>query len=131
MEGYVWHLLSLNKSVCDHYFLAGPYFVSFPNLREALANNMTIQTQARSCTILPNFVGYALNKYAIVVIADFSSDSVRFGVHNGKTYVPVTITQDMVGHKLGEFAPTRKQFTYKYVAVHTFSSPVISSFHSI
>jgi ribosomal protein S19 len=36
-------------------------------------------------------------------------------IHNGKTYLPVTITQEMVGHKLGEFAPTRKPFSYKYV----------------
>jgi hypothetical protein len=36
-------------------------------------------------------------------------------VHNGKTYTPVTVSQDMVGHKLGEFSHTRKVFTYKYV----------------
>ena len=41
--------------------------------------------------------------------------SLRFLVHNGKDYVPVTVTQDMVGHKLGEFAMTRKRFTYKCV----------------
>lgn len=35
----------------------GPYFVAFPNLEEALRNNVSIKTQARSCTILPNFVG--------------------------------------------------------------------------
>jgi hypothetical protein len=36
-------------------------------------------------------------------------------VHNGKDYVPVQVTQDMVGHKLGEFAITKKRFTYKCV----------------
>jgi len=36
----------------------GPFFVAFPNLREALLNNTPIKTKARSCTILPNFVGY-------------------------------------------------------------------------
>jgi uncharacterized membrane protein len=36
-------------------------------------------------------------------------------VHNGKQYLPVTVTQDMVGHKLGEFAHTKKKFVYKYV----------------
>ncbi|TVY21019.1 Mitochondrial 37S ribosomal protein S19 [Lachnellula arida] len=46
-----------------------------------------IQTQARSATILPNFVGLV------------------FQVHNGKIYVDVEITEDMVGHKLGEFSP--------------------------
>ncbi|VDC04746.1 unnamed protein product [Peniophora sp. CBMAI 1063] len=74
----------------------GPFFVAFPNLRDALVNNVAIRTKARACTILPNFVG------------------LRFQVHNGKEYHPVTITQDMVGHKLGEFAHTKKRFTYKF-----------------
>ncbi|KAF5353261.1 hypothetical protein D9756_007978 [Leucocoprinus leucothites] len=73
----------------------GPYFVAFPNLRDALLNHVPIETKARSCTILPSFVG------------------VKFMVHNGKDYLPVTVTQDMVGHKLGEFAHTKKRFTYK------------------
>lgn len=46
-----------------------------------------IKTQARSATILPNFVG------------------LRFSVHNGKIYQDVLITEDMVGRKLGEFVP--------------------------
>jgi ribosomal protein S19 len=46
-----------------------------------------IRTQARSATILPNFVG------------------LKFQVYNGKVYYDVTITEDMVGHKLGEFSP--------------------------
>lgn len=46
-----------------------------------------IKTQARAATILPNFVG------------------LKFQVHNGKVYHDVTITEDMVGHKLGEFSP--------------------------
>jgi len=73
----------------------GPFFVAFPQLSEAREKNIPIITQARSCTVLPNFVG------------------LRFNIHNGKQYIPVTITQDMVGHKLGEFAPTRKKFTFK------------------
>ncbi|KAF8591669.1 putative mitochondrial ribosomal protein S19 [Ramaria rubella] len=73
----------------------GPYFVNFPTLRQALRDNLTIKTQARSCMILPTFVG------------------IRFAVHNGKEYIPVTITQDMVGHKLGEFSVTRQRFHYK------------------
>lgn len=40
---------------------------------------------------------------------------IRFMVHNGKDYIPVHVTQDMVGHKLGEFAITKKRFTYKFV----------------
>ncbi|EON61309.1 hypothetical protein W97_00522 [Coniosporium apollinis CBS 100218] len=54
-----------------------------------------IRTQARSATILPNFVG------------------LKFQVHNGKVYHDITVTEDMVGHKLGEFSPTRKKFAYK------------------
>ncbi|WP_457599881.1 30S ribosomal protein S19 [Hydrogenivirga sp.] len=48
-----------------------------------------IKTYSRSTTIIPEFVGHTI------------------AVHNGKTFVPVYITQEMVGHKLGEFAPTR------------------------
>ncbi|KAJ7924409.1 mitochondrial ribosome small subunit component RPS19 [Mycena leptocephala] len=73
----------------------GPYFVAFPNLRETLESHIQIQTQARACTILPTFVG------------------IQFNVHNGKDYIPVRVTQDMVGHKLGEFAPTKKRFVFK------------------
>jgi len=49
-----------------------------------------IKTWSRACTITPEMV-------------DFT-----FGVHNGRVHVPVFVTEDMVGHKLGEFAPTRK-----------------------
>ncbi|MFH1509326.1 MAG: 30S ribosomal protein S19 [bacterium] len=49
-----------------------------------------IKTWARSSTISPEMVGFT------------------FGVHNGKEHTPVFVTEDMVGHKLGEFSPTRK-----------------------
>jgi len=49
-----------------------------------------IKTWFRSSTITPEMVGFT------------------FGVHNGKDHIPVFITEDMVGHKLGEFSPTRK-----------------------
>ena len=48
-----------------------------------------IKTWARSCTIVPEFIGHT------------------FMVHNGKVFNKVFITEDMVGHKLGEFSPTR------------------------
>lgn len=51
---------------------------------------------------------------------DFFGYSCRFLVHNGKDYIPVSITQDMIGHKLGEFAPTRKRFYYKCVQIVMF-----------
>ena len=48
-----------------------------------------IKTWSRRSTILPQFVG------------------LTFGVYNGKKFIPVYVTENMVGHKLGEFAPTR------------------------
>jgi len=51
--------------------------------------NVPIRTWARACTIVPEFVGYT------------------FQVHNGRAFVDVFCTEDMVGHKLGEFSPTR------------------------
>ncbi|MDD3381881.1 MAG: 30S ribosomal protein S19 [Bacilli bacterium] len=58
---------------------------------EALAssNKKVIQTWSRRSTIFPDFVGFTI------------------AVYNGKEHVPVYVTEDMVGHKLGEFAPTR------------------------
>ncbi|KKW25023.1 MAG: Ribosomal protein S19 [Candidatus Kaiserbacteria bacterium GW2011_GWB1_52_6] len=50
----------------------------------------TIKTWARASQIAPEFVGYT------------------FGVHNGKSHEEVFVTEDMVGHRLGEFAPTTK-----------------------
>ncbi len=49
-----------------------------------------IKTWARYCSIAPEMVGFT------------------FGVHNGKEFVPVYVSEDMVGHKLGEFAPSTK-----------------------
>ena len=49
----------------------------------------TIKTWSRKSTILPQFVG------------------LTFGVHNGRKFIPVFVTENMVGHKLGEFSPTR------------------------
>jgi|TARA_B100001093_G_C26523299_1_gene882692 small subunit ribosomal protein S19 len=48
-----------------------------------------IKTWSRNSTIIPDFVG------------------VSFLIHNGKTFIPITISEEMVGHKLGEFSPTR------------------------
>lgn len=52
-------------------------------------NRSPIKTWARSCTIVPEFIG------------------LTFSVHNGKVFTSVSVTEDMVGHKLGEFSPTR------------------------
>jgi len=57
---------------------------------EASGQKKVIRTWARRSAISPEFVGHT------------------FGVHNGKTHISVFVTENMVGHKLGEFAPTRK-----------------------
>ena len=49
-----------------------------------------VKTWSRRSTILPNMIG------------------LTFGVHNGNKFIPVLVTDQMIGHKLGEFAPTRK-----------------------
>ncbi len=52
-------------------------------------NKKPIKTWSRKSTIIPDFVGFS------------------FLIHNGRKFIPLTISEDMVGHKLGEFAPTR------------------------
>ena len=53
-------------------------------------DKVIIKTWSRACTITPEMVGFTI------------------AVHNGKEHIPVKITEEMVGHKLGEFAPTTK-----------------------
>ena len=54
------------------------------------SDKTTINVWDRACTITPDMVGFTI------------------GVHNGKKHVPVYVVENMVGHKLGEFAPTKK-----------------------
>lgn len=56
---------------------------------ESTGSREVIKTWSRACTIVPEFVGK------------------NFQIHNGKTFLKLYVTEDMVGHKLGEFAPTR------------------------
>ena len=56
---------------------------------ERQGNKEPIKTWARDCTVVPEFIG------------------ATFLVHNGKAFVKVYVTEDMIGHKLGEFSPTR------------------------
>ncbi|MBE6742089.1 MAG: 30S ribosomal protein S19 [Eubacterium sp.] len=70
------------------------YFVEESLMKKVEALNakgdkQVIKTWSRSSTIFPEFVGHT------------------FAVHDGRKHVPVYVTEDMVGHKLGEFAPTR------------------------
>ncbi len=72
----------------------GPY-IDAKLLKKVLAQNeggqkKLIKTWARACVIAPEFVGHT------------------FGVHNGKEHIPVFVSENMVGHRLGEFSPTRK-----------------------
>lgn len=57
---------------------------------KASGKKEVIKTWSRRSTIYPDFIG------------------LTFAVHNGKEFIPVYVTEDMVGHKLGEFSPTRK-----------------------
>lgn len=73
----------------------GPQFTAFPGMQQAMQTGAPIMTQARSCTVLPAFVGLKLL------------------VHNGKQYVPINVTSEMVGHKLGELVPTKKTWSFR------------------
>jgi len=61
---------------------------------EETKSRTVIKTWSRRSTITPEFVGHT------------------FAVHNGKKFIPVFITENMVGHKLGEFAPTRTFYSH-------------------
>ena len=71
----------------------GPYFdvTLYKKVKKSKVENSKspIKTWSRRSTIIPDFVGVTLS------------------VYNGKSFIPVFITEDMVGHKLGEFSPTR------------------------
>ncbi len=75
---------SLKKPPFIHYKLS-------KRVEDAQANGKknVIKTWSRASTISPDMVGLTI------------------GVHNGKTFIPVYVTENMVGHKLGEFSPTR------------------------
>ena len=79
------------RSVWKGPFVDG-YLLKKVETARASGKNTPIKTWSRRSTILPQFVG------------------LTFGVHNGKNFVPVIVTDNMIGHKLGEFSPTR---TYK------------------
>ncbi|MCF7917670.1 30S ribosomal protein S19 [Candidatus Gracilibacteria bacterium] len=67
-----------------------PRILKRVQLMNASGEKRIMKTWSRDCTISPEFVGHT------------------FGVHNGKEFIPVFCTEAMVGHKLGEFSPTRK-----------------------
>lgn len=71
----------------------GPYvdvrLLSKVEKSETSGSRDAIKTWSRACTIVPEFVGK------------------HFAIHNGRAFIKLYVTEDMVGHKLGEFAPTR------------------------
>ncbi len=76
------------RSVWKGPFVDG-YLLEKAEKARASGRSEIIKTWSRRSTIVPEFVG------------------LTFAVHNGKKFVPVYVTENMVGHKLGEFAPTR------------------------
>ena len=79
----------MTRSVWKGPFLDG-YILKKAEKSRASGRSEVIKTWSRRSTILPQFVG------------------LTFGVHNGKKHIPVAITEDMIGHKFGEFSPTRQ-----------------------
>jgi small subunit ribosomal protein S19 len=78
----------MTRSVWKGPFVDG-YLLKKADTAQGSGRNDVIKTWSRRSTILPQFVG------------------LTFGVHNGQKHVPVSVSEEMVGMKLGEFAPTR------------------------
>ena len=76
------------RSVWKGPFVEGSLIKKAEKARGSVRNDV-IKTWSRRSTILPQFVG------------------LTFGVYNGKKFIPVNVTEEMVGHKFGEFSPTR------------------------
>ena len=78
----------MTRSVWKGPFVDGYLLKKVEKVKQSTRNEI-IKTWSRRSTILPDWLG------------------VTFGVHNGKNFIPVLVTENMVGHKLGEFSPTR------------------------
>ncbi|MCK5609104.1 30S ribosomal protein S19 [Candidatus Pacearchaeota archaeon] len=79
----------MSRSLKKGIYIA-PSLIKKVQEMEASGQKKVIRTWARNSAISPEFVGHT------------------FGVHNGKTHISVFVSENMVGHKLGEFSPTRK-----------------------
>ena len=79
------------RSIWKGPFVDGYLLKKVENARTSGRKDV-IKTWSRRSTILPNFVG------------------LTFGVHNGKKHIPVFVTEDMIGQKLGEYSPTRTYY---------------------
>ncbi|MCD7872838.1 MAG: 30S ribosomal protein S19 [Clostridiales bacterium] len=78
----------MSRSTKKGYYVEDSLYKKVVALNDK-GDKQVIKTWSRSSTIFPEFVGHT------------------FAVHDGRKHVPVYVTEDMVGHKLGEFAPTR------------------------
>ncbi|OHC76076.1 MAG: 30S ribosomal protein S19 [Rhodospirillales bacterium RIFCSPLOWO2_01_FULL_65_14] len=78
----------MSRSTWKGPFVDG-YLLKKAEIVRASGRNDVIRTWSRRSTILPQFVG------------------LTFGVYNGHKFIPVLVTEEMIGHKLGEFSPTR------------------------
>ena len=81
----------MTRSIWKGPFIDGYLLKKAEKVRES-GRNEVVKIWSRRSTILPQFVG------------------VTFGVHNGQKHIPVLVTEDMIGHKFGEFAPTRTYY---------------------
>ena len=79
------------RSIWKGPFVDG-YMLKKAEAIRAAGRNDVIKTWSRRSTVLPQFVG------------------LTFGVYNGHKFIPVLVTEDMIGHKLGEFSPTRMYY---------------------
>ena len=78
----------MSRSIKKGHFVAPELMKRIEEMNQA-GEKKVLKTWSRSSTIFPSFVGHTI------------------AVHDGRKHVPVYVTEDMVGHKLGEFAPTR------------------------
>lgn len=78
----------MSRSLKKGYFVDQPLLEKVDR-QQSTGDRRVIRTWSRRSTVIPEMVGFTI------------------AVHNGKNFVPVFITENMVGHKLGEFAPTR------------------------
>ncbi|MBX3177989.1 MAG: 30S ribosomal protein S19 [Candidatus Hydrogenedentes bacterium] len=78
----------MSRSVKKGFF-ADEHLLNKVDAQQRTGDRKVIKTWSRRSTVIPDMVGLTI------------------AVHNGKTHLPVFITENMVGHKLGEFAPTR------------------------
>ncbi|MDA0676171.1 MAG: 30S ribosomal protein S19 [Proteobacteria bacterium] len=81
----------MSRSVWKGPFVDG-YLLKKAEVARAATRSSVIKIWSRRSTILPQFVG------------------LTFGVYNGHKFIPVLVTEDMIGHKFGEFSPTRTYF---------------------